>query len=131
MSSVLRYLLVACLAAAGCSLVNGTTQTIAISTSKPGARVWVDGVPVGTTAGGAPLVTRIKRRGSHVVHATANGESSYPFRLTSSFSALGTLDAIGCYVLVLPCLTLVTGHAYALQPDSVYLELYPVQGENR
>lgn len=118
-------LLLVLLAAGSCSLVTGTTQPVSITTSVPNAQVWVDGVPVGRTGGGAPLVTAIKKRGSHVVHATAEGQSSYPFRLTSTFSSIGTLDAVGCYVLLLPCLTLITGHAYTLEPEGVYLELHP------
>jgi len=122
-----RLPLLVSLAAGGCSLVTGTTQPVSITTSVPNAQVWVDGVPVGNTVGGAPFVTAIKKRGSHVVHATAEGQSSYPFRLTSTFSSIGTLDAVGCYVLLLPCLTLITGHAYALEPEGVYLELHPTQ----
>jgi len=51
-------------ATSGCATtIHGTTQSIPISSSPPGAQVLIDDVPVGAT----PMVAKVSRRQAHVV----------------------------------------------------------------
>lgn len=111
-----------------CSFVNGTTQRIAVTSTVPDVRVLADGQPVGTTGPENPLIIRLKRKNSHYLTGVKEGYSSYPVNVQATLSSLGVLDVIGGFIFLLPFITLITGHAFELEPDSVYLNLEPRAG---
>jgi len=111
----------------GCSFVTGVTETIPIRTNVPGARIHVDGEPVGTSpADGSPLFVTLKKSKQHYVTATKEGYESNTLSLRTTLSGIGIVDVIGAWIWLLPIIPVVTGHAWTLEPESLYLQLDPL-----
>jgi hypothetical protein len=106
----------------GCAFANGRYQNIAISSNVPAA-IRVDGSHVGSTRGSVPLVTRVRRSRSHFVSAEADGHEGETASLQTELSMLGVLDIVGGFLIFVPWITLLTGHAFELEPDHVRFEL--------
>lgn len=67
----------------GCAtIVHGTHQSVGITSVPPGARVYLDGVPVGQT----PVIVPVKRGDDHVVRMELAGYQTCDATLTSSVS---------------------------------------------
>jgi hypothetical protein len=89
----------------GCAFATGLRQDVPITTNVPGALIFIDGSHFGvTTVNGPPLIANLKK----------------------SKSSLGILDLVGGAIILIPIITLITGHAYELEPDALYLPLDPL-----
>ena len=118
--------LIALIAAASmlhaCAFANGRYQSITIQTNVP-AKIHIDGAYVGSTTQSEAIVTDFKRGGSNYVLATAEGYESQTAPLNNGISTLGAVDVIvGCLLLV-PLITLLTGHAFRMDPERVLFDL--------
>jgi hypothetical protein len=126
-NSIACVLLVA--VSTGCSLTQGTHQKVAITTNVSGAKVLVNGKPVGESRGeGSPLVVSLKRNDTHVVSVQKDGYSSQYQKVESKISTLGILDLIGTWLFLLPGISFLTGSAMELEPADVYVVLVPLPG---
>jgi hypothetical protein len=108
--------------APACSFANGDKQTVKIFTDKP-AKITVNGNACGETSGsGAPIEVTLERNKEHLVVAQGGGLEARR-RFTSTLSPLGILDIIGIFFFLIPGITLITGHAFMLEPDAMHLTL--------
>jgi hypothetical protein len=108
----------------GCALVNGTTQKVMITSNVQGASIMVDGHPKGKTQDtGVPIVVHLKRNTTHSVSAEKEGYSSRYVMVDSQLCTLGILDVIGIWFFLLPGISLLTGGAFELTPNEVYIPL--------
>ena len=129
--SILTTLSVSCLVL-GCAFVTGRYQNVLITTNVPDAKVFVDGQPFGVSKGeGTPLIANLKKSKEHYVTATKDGYESTTRSLHATLSGIGILDVIGAALFLLPIITVLTGHAYELEPDSLYLPLDPLTREKQ
>jgi hypothetical protein len=102
----------------GCaSLINGTHQTVPISTNVPGATVRVNGMDYI-----APVDASLQRNQNYQIVASKPGYETATREVTSSFSAITFLDTVFWIPWVID---LVDGAAYKLEPESVELQLVP------
>lgn len=99
------------------TMVNGTTQTVWVSSEPMGATVYVDRVKVGKT----PLHICLARSDNHMVGMKLEGHEPYEIMMTRSYSKwlLGNLFIGG-----LPGLTIdaLTGSCYRFSPEIVFTE---------
>jgi len=111
----------------GCSFFTGLHETIPVRTNVPGARILVDGQPMGTTPqADSPLYVTLRKDKDHYVTATKEGYESSTRSLQRKLSGVGFVDVVGAYFWLLPIVTIGTGHAWTLEPDSLYLTLDPL-----
>jgi hypothetical protein len=95
----------------------GGTQTVSINTQPPGATVKVGGQDLIT-----PAQIALERNRSYQVVAMKTGYETATTNIDSTFSWVTVLDL----VFILPwVIDLVSGSAYALQPELVNLVLTP------
>ena len=106
----------------GCAFLNGAYDTVRVYTNVP-AKIYSGDRLVGSTNGGEHVVIRLRRGHEHRLEARAPGYEPASVRLDREFSALGALDLIGAILIAVPVVTFATGHAYAVSPDVVHLEL--------
>jgi formylglycine-generating enzyme required for sulfatase activity len=120
--AVLLLPLVAALPA--CSLTQSEKQTVSVITDRP-AKIFVDEKPVGETKGdGQPLTLQpLERNQAHLVFAKSNDGLEARGKFDSTLSALGVLDTIGIFIFLIPGITLITGHAFELDPNPMFLTL--------
>lgn len=112
-------LLAVSLLAPGCAtIIHGSNQDVAFSSSPSGATVTVDGEALGTT----PLVTGLSRDDAHTVRITMDGYQPYEMTLTKSVDGwvwgnivFGGLIGLG--------VDAATGAMYKLSPDQVSADL--------
>lgn len=112
-------LLLQLLVLTGCaSIMHGTTQQIAVSSSPTGAQVSVNGTQRGTT----PVIADLKRKDNHVIRVTLDGYAPYEMALTRSTSGWvwGNLVFGGLPGLAVDA---ITGGLYKLSPEQVSAEL--------
>jgi hypothetical protein len=109
----------------GCAFATGgLLQEVPVTTNVSGAKIMVDGQPYGNSPdGGAPLIVNLKRNKPHFVTASKDGYESSTRSLEKTLNSLGMLDAIGAAIWLLPIVTLITGQAWELEPESLYLPL--------
>ena len=105
-----------------CSLVHGRTQAVSVTTNVP-AKIRIDGQFYGETKEGEPVIAELSRSRSHFVMATADGHHGETLRVQTTLSTLGVLDTVGGFLILIPWITLFTGHAWGLAPDQVHLSL--------
>lgn len=111
----------------GCStIVNGTTQSISISSDPAGAEVQVDGNPVGVT----PLSTELKRKHNHLVTISLNGYKSQQITINKVMSGAvaGNILAGG---LIGWGIDAANGSQYKLKPDTIAVVLVPGSTDER
>lgn len=104
-----------------CSFVHGGYQEVSISTNVP-ARIYAGNRLVGET-NGRPATAKLRRGSAHVITARAEGYEEISTRLERQITPLGALDLIGGILIVVPVVTFATGHAYALTPGEIHLDL--------
>lgn len=111
---LLQFLLLA-----GCaSIMHGTTQQIAVSSSPTGAKVTVNGMDRGVT----PVIADLKRKDNHVVRVTLEGYQPFEMALTRSVSGWvwGNLVFGGIPGLAIDA---ISGGLYKLSPEQVMAQL--------
>ena len=115
--------LVASLASTGCaSVVNGSRQSIGISSSPSGAGVVVDGARVGVT----PMIADIERGKTHVVSIEMPGYHTRQLTLTKSMSGRvwGNLLWSPAGFLIGLGIDAVSGSMYKLSPEQLVTTLH-------
>lgn len=117
MCLILTFLL-----APGCAFLNGSRQTIRVSTNVP-AKIYSDSLAMARTDGRSPTRIKLRRGDAHFLVAKAHGYQESSASLERKVNALGILDLIGAMIIALPVVTFVTGHAYSIDPREVHLEL--------
>ena len=111
----------------GCAFATGLRQDVPITTNVPGALIFIDGSHFGvTTVNGPPLIANLKKSKQHYITASKEGYLSTTRSLHPTLSSLGILDLVGGAIILIPIITLITGHAYELEPDALYLPLDPL-----
>ena len=104
---------------AGCaSIMHGTTQQVAVSSSPTGAKVAVNGMDRGVT----PVIADLKRKDNHVIRVTLDGYQPFEMALTRSVSGWvwGNLVFGGLPGLAIDA---ITGGLYKLAPEQVIAQL--------
>lgn len=121
--SVIAVLIPSLLFAPSCSLFQGDKQQVSVITDRP-AKITVDGVSMGETKGGnEPLrLEPLTRKDEHLVIAQGDGLEARK-KFTTTLSPLGILDVVGIFFFLIPGITLITGHAFMLEPETLRLEL--------
>jgi hypothetical protein len=104
-----------------CSFVHGSHQKVQISTNVP-AKIYVGDRLIAET-NGAPATAELRRGKTHLITAKADGYEEAFTPLERELTFLGTLDLIGAILITLPVVTFATGHAYAVSPDEIRLDL--------
>jgi PEGA domain len=112
-----KLILLACLSVLpGCATIvhGGSHQGVGISSTPPGAKVTVDGVPSGVT----PVIVDMKRNRDHKVEVALDGFSAWSGTLEPSVSgwvwgniAFGGLIGLG--------VDFMSGGAYQLYPENL------------
>jgi hypothetical protein len=100
--------------AACATIMQGTTQTVGVSSSPPGARVTVDAVQMGVT----PLMTKLARKDNHVVRLELDGYEPFAMTLTRGLSGwvAGNIIFGGLIGLAIDA---ASGGMYKLTPDQL------------
>ena len=104
---------------AGCaSIMHGTTQQIAVSSSPTAAQVTVNGMERGVT----PVIADLKRKDNHIIRVTLDGYQPFEMALTRSVSGWvwGNLVFGGIIGLAMDA---ITGGLYKLAPEQVTAQL--------
>lgn len=112
-------LLLQLLILAGCaSIMHGTTQQIAVSSSPTGAKVAVNGMDRGVT----PVIADLKRKDNHVIRVTLEGYQPFEMALTRSVSGWvwGNIVFGGIIGLAVDA---ISGGLYKLSPEQVTAQL--------
>jgi len=106
------------LLAACASIMHGTTQQVAVSSSPTGAQVTVDAMERGVT----PVITDLKRKDNHIVGVTMDGYQPFEMALTRSVSGWvwGNIVFGGLIGLAVDA---ITGGLYKVAPEQVTAEL--------
>jgi hypothetical protein len=118
--------LTSALLAAGCAtIMQGSEQGVAFSSSPSGAFVTVNGRALGTT----PLLTDLKRRDTQMVRITMDGYAPYEMAMTRSVSGwlFGNILFGGIPGLIVD---FATGSIYKLSPEQVAANLNQVTAYN-
>lgn len=105
----------------GCStIVNGTTQSVSISSDPPGAEVQVDGNPAGNT----PISVELKRKNNHLVTIMLEGYQTQQITINKVMSGAvaGNILAGG---LIGWGIDASNGSQYKLKPDTIAVQLRP------
>ena len=100
--------------AACASIMNGSNQGIAFSSTPVGAAITVDGKPMGTT----PAVLRLARKDTHTVRLDLDGYAPYEMQLDRKMSGWvwGNIVFGGIVGVIVDG---TTGAMYRLSPDNV------------
>jgi len=104
---------------AGCaSIMHGTTQQVAVSSSPTGAQVSVNGMQHGVT----PVIADLKRKDNQVIKVTLDGYQPFEMALTRSTSGWvwGNIVFGGIIGLAVDAMT---GGLYKLAPEQVTAQL--------
>lgn len=109
---------------AGCAFLNGSHQTVRVSSNVP-ARIYAGPLRVAETDGHSETRVQLRRGEQHVLVAKAEGYEDMEVGLVRRINALGSLDLIGAILIAVPVVTFATGHAYSIEPRSVSFELEP------
>ena len=102
----------------GCSFFAPYTQTIHINGSPADATVVVNGIITSV-----PASIEVPRNKNLTIIAHKEGYNPYNVTTGYSLSTIGTVDAIGCYLLLLPGLGLLSPGAWELSEDNFYYVL--------
>ena len=104
-----------------CSVINGSYQEVSVGSSPSGAKVFHNGVQVGTT----PAVLDLKRKTPHTIRVERDGYHPYEVSLTRKTSGWvwGNLFFGGLIGLAVDA---VNGSLYNLNPESLQTALLPL-----
>lgn len=106
----------------GCAtIINGTTQDVSVSSDPEGARVTVDGNPIGVT----PIVLNLKRKNNHVITVARDGyhTEQVSIQKVMSGAVAGNILAGG---LIGWGIDASSGSQYKLKPDTVTVAMRPL-----
>jgi PEGA domain-containing protein len=109
-----------------CSLFGPHSQTITVSSSPPGASVYVNGENVGTT----PLRTKVPRREELLVEVRKPGYQTAYRTADRTLSTLGMLDIVGGFFLLVPFFGLLSPAAWVNEPETFGITLDRENAEN-
>jgi hypothetical protein len=100
------------------TIINGTSQSVSISSQPSGAQVFVDGVPMGAT----PVSPDLKRKDKHTVRIELEGYEPFEMRLNRGTSGwiAGNIIFGGLIGLAVDA---ITGAMYKISPDEVVATL--------
>ena len=104
----------------GCSFFAPSTQSIYINGTPADATVIVNGNTVKV-----PATLEVPRNKNLTIIAHKNGFKSYKVTTGYSLSTIGTVDAIGCWLLLLPGAGLLAPGAWELMENNFYYVLTP------
>jgi hypothetical protein len=104
----------------GCSFFAPSTQSIYINGTPSDATVIVNGKTVKV-----PVQLEVKRNETLTIIAHKNGFVPYKSSTGYSLSTIGVLDAIGCWLLLLPGAGLLAPGAWELMSNNFYFVLAP------
>ena len=107
---------------AGCSMFGPAQETLMVSSSPPGAKVYVNGTSVGEAT---PLVYQVNRSEDLLLEVRKPGYQTVFRNPTRGLSTLGLLDIVGGCVLLLPFIGLLSPAAYAHNPTTFGIILQP------
>ena len=107
-------------AVSGCSFFAPSKQNIYIDGTPADATVVVNGVVTKT-----PATIEVPRNKNLTIIAHKNGFKPWQKKTGYSLNTIGTLDAIGCYLLLLPGLGMLSPGAWELEQDHFYYILTP------
>ena len=105
----------------GCSFFAPYKQNIYIDGTPADATVVVNGVVTKT-----PATIEVPRNKKLTIVAHKNGFKPWKTTTDRSLNTIGTVDAIGCYLLLLPGLGMLSPGAWELDQDHFYYILTPV-----
>ena len=114
-----RLLILPLLLLTGCAtIVHGTNESVAISSSPSHGQVFVDNQYIGST----PMIVKMARREKHTVRIELKGYQPYEMTLTPHFSgwALGNIVFGGFLGLAVDA---ISGGLYQLTPDQINAEM--------
>jgi len=104
----------------GCSFFAPPTQNIYINGTPADATVIVNGNTVQI-----PAVLEVPRNKNLTIIAHKKGFKPYSSTTGYSLSTIGVLDAVGCWLLLLPGAGLIAPGAWELMNDNFYYVLTP------
>jgi hypothetical protein len=116
-----------CAALTGCSFFGPRTQTITVSSDPPGASVFANGAPIGST----PVRHRVRRGDDLLIEVRAPGYQTEFRHPNRTLSTLGILDAAGAAVILLPIVGLLSSAAWAHEPSTFAFVLTPKPGPEK
>ena len=119
-SMLLLLAAVTLIAAGGCSFFAPATQTIHINGTPADAAVVVNGNTVKV-----PATIDVPRNKNLTIVVHKNGFKPYKMTTGYSLSTIGVVDAIGCWLLLLPGAGLFAPGAWELMEDNFYYTLTP------
>ena len=104
-----------------CSIINGPSQEVSVGSSPSGAKVFHNGMQVGTT----PAILDLKRKNSHTIRVEKDGYHPYEAALTRKTSGWvwGNLFFGGLIGLFVDA---TSGSYYNLNPESMQPALLPI-----
>lgn len=106
----------------GCSFFAPYKQKVYINGTPADATVVINGNIVKI-----PATIEVPRNKNLTIIAHKDGFKPYKVTTGYSLNTCGTLDAIGCYLLLLPGLGLLSPGAWELSNDNFYYVLTPVK----
>jgi hypothetical protein len=119
-----RFILAASMVSiiSGCSFFAPSTQSVYINGTPADATVIVNGKEVQV-----PAELEVPRNENLTIIAFKDGFEPYNKSTGYSLSSIGTLDAIGCWLLLLPGAGLLAPGAWELMENNFYYVLTPVK----
>lgn len=117
-SSILLCMALASSLTSCATVVNGTHQSIGISSNPTNAHLWVDSRYVGRT----PMIVQLSRKDNHTVTISLEGFETYQVVFSRKVSGwvFGNIIFGGVIGLAVDA---ISGGIYALTPDQVHAEL--------
>ena len=108
----------------GCSFFAPYKQSVYINGTPADATVVVNGAVTKI-----PATLEVPRNKNLTIIAHKDGYETYKVTTGYSLNTIGTLDAIGCYLLLLPGLGMLSPGAWELSQNNFYYVLTPVKAK--
>jgi hypothetical protein len=108
------------LSLSGCSAFMPRQESVTITTSEPGAEIFINSMP----SGKSPLTTMLDRNKNYTVVAKLpgkNGSSS----IGKTISPTGVLDIVGTFFFIVPVIGCFTPGFWDLDPTSLQIQMNP------
>lgn len=106
-------------ALAGCSAFRSSTQMINVGCSENDAVFTINGVKYSS-----PAQVNVKRNRDVSIQAYKPGFVPYQQTIGHHFNGTGALDAVGTFILIVPCVGLFCPGAWSLDETDIYVSLY-------
>lgn len=109
------FLLALAVVLGGCAtLIHGSSQSVRVESDSSGARVEVDGRPVGET----PTTVQLERSQDHRVRVYREGHEPYTVRVQQGRSIWASVNLLN-FIIPGVLVDLSTGAFYSLSPDPI------------